>query len=134
MKDILDFISEHLLMIFIFFIFFGGGITSFFNRLISQYHKRKVDEARRAHELQLVAERRKIADCTQDAIKLLITDQALAEDFETRLRIAIDASQTQAKKPINIIGSSDATSPNATEYDEVSEDAVPDALRQRRTT
>lgn len=89
LKDILDFLGHHGVGIFIFLLFFGGGIGAFFNRLIAQRHARKMQAEQYAYRLKILAERRLIAEREDDAIKLLIADDALGEDFNRRLAAAL---------------------------------------------
>lgn len=86
MKDILDFIGAHGTGIFFFCLFFGGGIGSLLYNLVNRRHKRKMEELRYRYRLKILAERRNIAEIEGEAIKLLIADDALGEDFNRRLR------------------------------------------------
>ncbi len=90
MKIILDFISNNFGVIFLFCIVFGGGIATFFSRIISERHERKLQEMKHKNRLQILEERRRIAEAENDAIKLLVADTALGRDFDQRLRIALD--------------------------------------------
>lgn len=96
MKDILDFIGANTGFIIVFLLFFGGGIASFFNRVMKRRHDRLTEAGRYKYRLQLLAERRRIAEIEGDAIKLLVADDALGEDFGRRLRVALDKAKREA--------------------------------------
>jgi hypothetical protein len=95
MKDILDFIGNHFIEIFFFFLVFGGSIAAFLNRILVLRHHQKIEGIRYKHRLQILAERRRIAEIENDAIKLLIADEALGEDFNRRLRVALDKARAE---------------------------------------
>jgi uncharacterized iron-regulated membrane protein len=94
MKDLLDFISNHIGWIFIFLLVFGGSLTSFINGLVNNRHRRLLAESKHHRDIEVMAEKRRIAEATGEAIKLLLVDDQLARDFERRLRVAIDTTPT----------------------------------------
>ena len=98
-KDVLDFVGEHLVFIFVFCLCFSGGVAQFLGRVLDQRHQRKLAAARHVQRLQILAERRRIAEVEGDAIKLLIADDALGQDFSRRLRVALDV-QAKASPPV----------------------------------
>jgi hypothetical protein len=59
-------------------------------------HDRLTEAGRYKYRLQLLAERRRIAEIEGDAIKLLVADDALGEDFGRRLRVALDKAKREA--------------------------------------
>ena len=90
MRAILDFIGNNGVGIIIFFLLFGGGIYSFLSRIIEQRHQRKLEAARHEHKLQIMVERRRIAETAGDAIKILLADNVIGADFDQRLRVALN--------------------------------------------
>lgn len=89
MKDLLDFLDTHMGWIFLFVLFFGGSVAAFVNRTLANRTRRLLQEAKYRRDVEIVVERRKIAEATNDAIKLLLVDDQLARDFDRRLRVAI---------------------------------------------
>jgi Na+-transporting methylmalonyl-CoA/oxaloacetate decarboxylase gamma subunit len=89
LHDILTFISQNFFFVFLLLLAFGGGIGAFINRIVNNQQQRKERDAKRKHELAVLAEKRQIAEAAGDAIKLLVVDRDLGADFDRRLQEAL---------------------------------------------
>lgn len=61
-----------------------------FCRWVHQRGELRAMKVKHGQEMQILAEKRRIAEIQDDAVKLLIADRALADDFHHRLRVAMD--------------------------------------------
>lgn len=125
-KDILDFISNNGFGIVICFILFGGSIGQVVHRISRQRHERKMKEIEGKNEIRLLEERRRIAEIEGDAVKLLVADTALAEDFDQRLRAALTEAKKKAAVQLRV-----EPMPVAAESEEAELEVAPRASRPR---
>jgi flagellar biosynthesis/type III secretory pathway M-ring protein FliF/YscJ len=62
-------------------------------RVVMRWMDRRHEAARHRERLERQQEKRRAVEASNDAIKLLMTDESLAGDFNRRLRIAIEESE-----------------------------------------
>lgn len=93
MSELLQFLSRNMGMIFIFCLFFGGSFSAFAHRWLERRHQRQMRAREQAFQLELLNKRTRIAELEGDAIKLLVADTALGEDFNRRLTEALERAR-----------------------------------------
>ncbi len=98
MHEILEFLSKNGFSVFLFFLFFGGGIAQFVHSVTERIHQRKTMEMQYKQRLRVLEERRQIAALTHDSIKLLLVDTDFAGDFDRRLRLALKQQKANEDK------------------------------------
>lgn len=96
LKDVLDFISRNPLLVFLFALMTVSWTFGLINRSADRRHQRKMAREDYERKIEILTRREAIAARVGGAVELLMVDRVLAEDFDTRLRIAIDVS----KKPL----------------------------------
>lgn len=90
--NIWTFIGEH-----VFFSSFCAFLLFIvLRKAVDGYNQRKLAESKHRNQQQVFLERRQIAEIEHDAIKLLVADTALGEDFDRRLRSALEESRKRA--------------------------------------
>lgn len=119
-------------LILVLMIFGGANFRKEVFQALERFQQHRLEKMRNEYRLKILAERKAIAVAQEDPIKLLIADDALGEDFNRRLRNALDEQRKKAPKELaatrdDVIDDAfDARPP------EVAEEEIPE--RKRKTS
>lgn len=95
MKDVLDFINLNRTAIIMILVMAMAMMQDIIGKTLERRHQRKLQEDAHRQRLAILKERLRIAETMDDAVKLLVADTALAEDFEKRLAAAIAGAKKE---------------------------------------
>lgn len=88
---------ENAILLVLVLLFFGGGFFTGLYRLIYRRielsHERQLAKDEHFREITLLQEKRRLAEATGDAIKILMVNDELGADFDRRLQKALVESQ-----------------------------------------